>query len=179
MPKPKANTDFKIGSDGIFPPLIDKFFQERPAPPAWGTGETRWRRAFFLAEVAVDPAFLDKLYQSTSPVDFPHYYDYFVELFPADPDYFCAFVAYIRSETKVRTYLAVAKGFLREGAVDRFKEKESREPSDKELSWMIKQEHGVNVAAEYFGDARRGAIEEDQKMEHTVRELRKPSGDIG
>ena len=66
---------------------------------------------------------------------------------------------------RVTSNVDMAKAFLREGAMQRFKEKEDRDPTNGELSAMIKQEHDVNVPTETFGDARRRAKLEDEEIE--------------
>ncbi len=177
MPKPKSNTDFRTGSAGILFPLIHKFFEDNPAPASWEDEESRWQRARFLAEVATDPTFPDTLYDSTSPIEFPHYYEYFVRLFQEDPDYFLKFASYIRRKMKVRRHSEVAKAFLREGAVERYRAEKSQEPLDKELSEMLRREHGISITAEHFGDARRAARREDQKVKRTLQNLGRPPSD--
>lgn len=49
--------------------------------------------------------------------------------------------------------------------MQRFKAKEGRDPTDGELSSMIKQEHRADVPTETFGDARRCAKREDKEIE--------------
>ena len=174
MPKPKRNTDFMTGSDGILSPLIQKYFERKPPPPSWGDEKGQWQRGYFLARVAANPTYLDRGDKAVPPNELQYFYSYFVIGYREDPDYFLSFLASIRAGLNVTTYAAQAKAFLREGAVDRFKASEDREPTDKELSTMIKRELGVNVPSEHFGDARRQAKAEDARVVPKLRSMSAP-----
>ena len=174
MPKPKRNTDFMTGSDGILSPLIQKFFERKPPPTSWGDEQGQWRRGYFLARVAANPAYLDRGDKDVPSDELQYFYSYFVIAYQENPEYFLSFLAYIRSGLKVTTYAAKAKAFLRKGAVDRFRASKSHDPSDKELSMMIKEELGVNVPSEHFGDARRQAKTEDARVVPKLRAMSAP-----
>ena len=84
-----------------------------------------WHRAFFLAAVAARPALRD---DSELLIGVGNNHNSFVRLFQTDPDYFVKFVSLYRQHLTVTTHADMAKAFLREGAVQKFKKANTANP---------------------------------------------------
>lgn len=137
MPKPKKNTDYKIGDEGNFPSIITEYLKKNRLPESWGSELERWQNAEFLAKLAAKWDYFETLEQGNTNYDRQNYPFRMMDLFALAPDEFLAFMTFVRKSLRVRGMSHTAQGFLREGAVQRFKNDNGHEPTDDELAQML------------------------------------------
>jgi hypothetical protein len=175
MPRKKKNTEYRIGAAGIIPPIVEKFLHHNHPPESWGVDDVERRKAtHFMAFAAARPGDLNTLDGGTPLPEFVEVererkHGVFVYLFQQDPDFALKLMGFVRGALKVgfeHGVSAVRSGmaYLRDGATQRFKKKEGREPTDDELSRMIKGEYGLEIPSETFGAARELLMAEDSKL---------------
>jgi hypothetical protein len=162
MPRKKKNTDYLIGDEGIFPPIIAEFLENHAFPEEWGIGANKLKTAFFLARLAADPGCFERFEVGNTSYDCATYRERAMDLYAIAPDLFLEFMRFVRQKMKVDGYRAMACAFLREGAAQKFMEMHGQEPTDGELALMFKNKHNLILSAEHFGDARREISREDQ-----------------
>lgn len=161
---------------GILPPLVDEFLKDKKIPESWGDENDGLKAAHFMAYAAAKPTALESGPLLTSvQCDAETKRNYFCDLFTAEPDFALRLMLFVRKKLQVgggASNLGSAIAFLREGATARFAQKAKREPTDKDLSEMIKVEFGLNISSEVFGDARRIATKDDEKTGQIRRQLK-------